>query len=461
MVIVLTSLIAWGVLAFGAVYSWGYGVLAAGILGCSLWTVRQGRIPKPGVTALCVGLVILTCLAQLVSIPRETLARVSPATAQFLSASDIGYASGLGDGHAVSVDPTRTVRAVLFILFGSAWAWMCVRLAQRTTAFTRSLARNVVALGLFVAVIGLAQSATFNGKLLWFWEPMFYSTNAFGPFVNRNHFAGWMLLALMISLGYLFGRFSTHGTPSAATWRDRLLWLGSADGTTVILTGIAIVVMGCALVWTMSRSGIAAAGISASLLFAAAVYRSKRRALRLALAAYLLVMVTGVVAWRGTDTLFAWYGNTQTLEWRFQLWHNTMPALKDFWVTGSGLNTYGTLMVAYAPPDMSHQPREAHNDYLQLAVEGGLLLCIPVFVLIVAVGRNVLRRLMQPQDEMTWWIRMGATAGICGIAVQELTEFSLQIPGVALLFTTCVALAIHEAPVPSRRRHSAQTQRQS
>jgi O-antigen ligase len=135
-----------------------------------------------------------------------------------------------------------------------------------------------------------------------------------------------------------------------------------------------------------------------------------------------------------------------------------MPALKDFWVTGSGLNTYGTLMVAYAPADMSHQPREAHNDYLQLAVEGGVLLCVPVVLLIIAVGRRIVQRLMEPQDEMTWWIRMGAVAGICGMAVQELTEFSLQIPGVALLFATCVALAIHQpAPTQSRRRHSART----
>jgi hypothetical protein len=56
---------------------------------------------------------------------------------------------------------------------------------------------------------------------------------------------------------------------------------------------------------------------------------------------------------------------------------------------------------------------------------------------------------------MTWWIRMGATAGICGIAVQELTEFSLQIPGVALLFATCLALAIHEpAPIQTHRRRT-------
>jgi O-antigen ligase len=91
------------------------------------------------------------------------------------------------------------------------------------------------------------------------------------------------------------------------------------------------------------------------------------------------------------------------------------------------------------------QPRQAHNDYLQLAVEGGLLLTIPALLLIAAVGRAIVRALRVPQDERTWWIRMGAVAGIIGIAVQEISEFSLQIPAVSLLFVTCVAIAIHEA----------------
>ena len=44
---------------------------------------------------------------------------------------------------------------------------------------------------------------------------------------------------------------------------------------------------------------------------------------------------------------------------------------------------------------------------------------------------------------------MGAVAAICGVAVQESTDFSLQIPGVALLFATCLGIALHDsAPRP-------------
>jgi O-antigen ligase len=127
--------------------------------------------------------------------------------------------------------------------------------------------------------------------------------------------------------------------------------------------------------------------------------------------------------------------------------------LKDFYLTGSGLNTYGNLMLMYPETDRTLHAQQAHSDYVQLAVEGGLLVGIPVLVAIGLFGRAVARRLGQPQDEMTWWIRLGAVAGICGMALQEITEFSLQIPGVAVLFTVLVAIAVHEpAPVQERRR---------
>jgi O-antigen ligase len=211
--------------------------------------------------------------------------------------------------------------------------------------------------------------------------------------------------------------------------------------------------MVCSILWTMSRSGIAGTGVALAILTFVLAYRSRGRAQTVWAVGLVLFATAGLVAWRGTDTLVGWYGNTSTLEWRFQLWNDTLPALRDFWLTGSGFNTYGTVMLLYPRTDLTVFPKEAHSDYLQLAVEGGLLVGIPVLLLIVAVAREAVRRLRQPQDEMTWWIRMGAVAGICGMAVQELTEFSLQIPGVALMFATCVAIAIHEpAPIALEKR---------
>jgi O-antigen ligase len=209
--------------------------------------------------------------------------------------------------------------------------------------------------------------------------------------------------------------------------------------------------MAVALVWSMSRSGIAAGTLGCLIVAGAAAKRMGTTRAAFACGAIVLTLFVAL-SWKGADQLAAWYGKTNTLEWRFRLWNDTVPALEDFWITGAGLNTYGQVMLVYPQTDAGVHAQQAHNDYLQLAVEGGALVCIPALILILALGRLIVRRLREPQDETTWWIRLGAVAGLCGMALQSFTEFSLQIPGVALLFATCVAIAIHEpAPLVTRK----------
>jgi O-antigen ligase len=277
--------------------------------------------------------------------------------------------------------------------------------------------------------------------------------------VNRNHFAGWMLLATSIGVAYFLAHVTSNGRRWPETWRERLLWFDSRDARPFVFTAAAIVTMLCSILWTMSRSGIAGTGVAMTILIVAALRGASGRARRTAAACGLALVLAGIVAWRGADTLVNWYQKTNTLEWRIQLWEDTAPVLVDFWPTGTGFNTYGPAMVLYPRTDMTVRPLEAHSDYLQLAVEGGVLVGVPFILLVIGTARDIYRRFQLPQDDATWWIRMGAVAGICGIAVQELTEFSLQIPGVAVLFMATLAIALHEpAPVehPVRRRRRSE-----
>jgi O-antigen ligase len=450
--IAITVVLAWGVLAFGAVYPWAFWPLVAAIVACTFYYTGSLFQVQRKHWAWAVALMGGAVAAQLVPLSHGTLAWASPAIPTSLALLDVRFATGVARSHGLSLAPAETFRGLAFLVFGTLWTISCAAIFRREQA-ARTFVRNLIYLGSFVALIGLAQKATFNGKLLWFWEPTFGADNSFGPLVNRNHFAGWMLLVTALAVGWVCGLLALrHKTPTQ-DWRSRVLGLDSTAASRILLTTAAVVMMVCSILWTMSRSGIAATGVALTILTCALAYRSRGRAQTNLVVGLALFVTAGLVAWRGADTLVDWYGNTSTLEWRFQLWNDTLPALRDFWTTGSGFNTYGTVMLLYPRTDQTVFPREAHSDYLQLAVEGGLLVGIPVLLLIVAIAREAVQRLRQPQDEMTWWIRMGAVAGICGMAVQELTEFSLQIPGVALMFATCVAIAIHEpAPVESRRR---------
>ena len=85
----------------------------------------------------------------------------------------------------------------------------------------------VVAFGVLLALVGIVQKAVLGDhawagmKIYGFWAPLNRLSTPFGPFVNKNHFAGWMLMAIPLALGLALA------PPSKArhvrrSWRDRL-----------------------------------------------------------------------------------------------------------------------------------------------------------------------------------------------------------------------------------------------
>jgi len=132
---------------------------------------------------------------------------------------------------------------------------------------------------------------------------------------------------------------------------------------------------------------------------------------------------------------------------RIGAWRDTLRIVRDSPYTGTGLNTFGTAMVLYQTGTGLGRFQEAHNDYLQIAAEGGLLIGIPVLFTLGVFVWNIRRRFHQaPKGGSTYWIRIGAVIGLILIALQSLLEFSLQMPGNAALFALVAALAVHQSP---------------
>ena len=122
-------------------------------------------------------------------------------------------------------------------------------------------------------------------------------------------------------------------------------------------------------------------------------------------------------------------------------------------LTGTGLNTFGTAMFQYQTFIRDQHVYEAHNDYLQLAAEGGLLLSVPIVATLIVFVRAVARRFRAGEDDTRgYWIRVGAVVGLTAIAVQSIVEFSLQMPGNAALFVVLAAIALHRAPARASSR---------
>jgi O-antigen ligase len=121
--------------------------------------------------------------------------------------------------------------------------------------------------------------------------------------------------------------------------------------------------------------------------------------------------------------------------------------IRDFPLAGTGLNTYWAAALFYQRHELAHFFAQAHNDYLQLAAEGGLLLILPAVACLAIFIRDVRRaRREEVRGSVSWWLRSGAVTSLLAIACQETVEFSLQMPGNAALFVVVCAIAVHRPP---------------
>ena len=278
----------------------------------------------------------------------------------------------------------------------------------------RILAPGIVFLGVLMSMIGIVQKALWSGKVYGFWEPVNKGVVAFGPFVNRNHFAGWMLLALPVAVGYFASQVARGMVGVKPGWRNRVIWFSTPDASRAVLTGFAILVMGFALTLTLSRSGISCF-LLAMMLSAFHVLRRQTSTTKgRLLGTYLALVFVAAVAWVGIDAIGARFAEVDwKLGGRAGAWGDAWRIHRAFPWFGTGLNTYGsaTLLLQQFEKATAHYV-EAHNDYLQLLVEGGWLVTVPALLLVGLFVREVRKRFREGRDDRTgYWIPPGRGDG--------------------------------------------------
>lgn len=434
--------LAWGAGAFGSNYPWAYRPLLAASALLGLWGLVLGRGRIPWALAAALAGVGIAASLQLVPLPPDLVGRVAPASVALHRQHDLVAAVDPSRPIALSIDPARTRLGLAFLGAFSLLLIGGARMLTRESA--RTVAGGIALLGALLAMVGVVQYGTFATRIYGFWE-LSQGGELFGPFVNSNHFAGWMVMGLPVTIG-LFAAVVSRGMRGVKpSWRDRLVWFSSPEASRAVLLGFAILAMALSIVLTMSRSGMISLVVALLLATMAVVRRMPGTPRRMIVSGYLVGVAVVVAVWVGVDRIAAKFTapEVQTLNGRFPAWADTLRVASDFWLTGTGLNTYGVSMLYYQTALPGTHLREAHNDYLQLAAEGGLLLGVPIVVAIVVFALAVRRRLRDDTGSI-WWVRMGAATGLVAIAVQSIAEFSLQMPGNAALFAVVAAVALHD-----------------
>ena len=293
----------------------------------------------------------------------------------------------------------------------------------RTPVQLRSLSIFLLTFGFLVALFAIAEHYTFNGRLYWF-LPLPQSSEPFGPFVDRDHFAGFIELTAPFGFAMLLdGK-----------------WRGAKTVFVVLLTSVPI----AALILCGSRGGIAAFVFAILLL----IFMLRRRNARIrqfvvfgslaALSATLVLWFGAAVTMQRFKTLTA---SNISRDQRLSLYSGAWRIFLDNPSIGTGLGTLETVFPQYETYYNGRVVDHAHNDYLELLAETGATGGLLGLAFIVLLCRRGIANFNSSEHGAEHAFHAGALAACGALLAHSFVDFNLHVPSNALLFLILGTLA--------------------
>lgn len=304
--------------------------------------------------------------------------------------------------------------------------------AFRTRQEYKSFAWFLMSFGFAVAVLGLAQNYTSHYLLYWF-RPLTEGGNPFGPYVDRNHFAGFMELIVPVGMSLIAFR---------GVRREQMAFVG-------ILTLVPI----AALILTASRGGIVSFAVEVGLL---GVLMGARRVRFQAVAvASVLLAAVAVLGWLGAgralDRIEASNVGEISTGRRMSMLRGAWRVFLDHRLSGMGL---GTLVAVYPKYETLYDGKivdHAHDDYAELLAETGVAGGLCGLVFLIMLFRESARRLAEEQSAFSQAFHAAGTVACVGLLIHSLVDFNMHIPANGLLFLLQTTVVISPVFHPRKR----------
>ena len=391
----ICCLLAFAVLSFGAVEVWSQAVLEVGAsLLLVFWAIR-----------------LYYRKADHFTIPPETLPLAAFAVVAVMQV-------------AFHLTASRYfTRIELQLLFTYLIVIFLMSQAYSRTSHWRGYFWFLMSLGFFVSIFAILQYLTSNGKL--YWVRTIHEGVPYGPYVNRNHFAGFAELIIPVALVPLV--------------------LGKVRRERLFLVGLFALGPIVALLLSTSRGGIISFVVQIVILFSLLLIR-RTRSRHMVVGAFVVLSAVMAVSWIGVQQVLQRFSGFQTMEVtgskRAAMREDTWRLFLDHPLIGTGL---GTLEIVFPPYDSLYDGKvvdHAHNDYIQALAETGVVggLCCAWFLGVVLL--HSLKGLAEPGSSFGSVLNLSGLIACCGMLVHSLVDFNLHIPANALLFFVSAHLAV-------------------
>jgi len=421
----LLATVAVPTLLFGAVESWALlltGILVAIAFVVFAWHVEGNALRNAKQVFFCSSALVAYAIFQLIPLPLSFIGWLHSSLTQLISlppatafeSSDL--ALQVPATHSISIYPFATEmelsRLAMYLM-----VFLAASFGIQSREDLYRMVRILAIFGFMLAFFALAQKALWNDKLYWLRE-ISDRGSPFGPFVNKNHFAGWMAMVAPLSFSVLL---------LSRSYDRRLLY------------GFFALVMSITIFFSLSRGGILSFLAGALTLGCITFWTTPSRKKLLpvfvflgALLAYLLYLGASPIIQR-----FAQADLAQNE--RFTVWQASIIAFRDFPIFGAGLGTYQHVFPAHKPLGVRMFYQHAHNDYVELLVELGVIGMALLVLLLFTAGQALLRG---EWDERESHLKAGFVASLVSMVVFSAFDFNLHIPSNAILFSLIAGMAV-------------------
>jgi len=435
-------------LAFGTVEQWSITIMEVSLfIALAVLFFRNVRENEtsmyevPGILPLSLFLAYM--FLQLVPLHHQIIRFISPETYSLYKESIwIDHPAGWV---SLSINKKATLSEALRILSYASCYIVTVQLLVGKEYLKKTVLVIIVFASL-LSFLSILQNFLSNHKIFWIRE-LTQGGTPFGPYVNRNHFAGLMGMIFPLSLSlFLYYKPKMH----YASFRERMSELFNQRLTNVsILLGLSVLLIALSIFLTYSRGGIISLSLS-MIFFGIMILRKEKKAQRGMVIILIFVVILYSVGWFGWDPIFERFENIRNergdiVESRLDLWKAGVRIIRDFFVTGTGFGSFINIYPKYRPLFVNAVVDHAHNDYLEFFAEGGIISFLLLCWFLFSVLRSSYRAYGKRHDMYAVYLAAGAFAGIISMLIHSVTDFNLHIGANGLYFFFLIGLAVSSA----------------
>jgi O-antigen ligase/Flp pilus assembly protein TadD len=438
-------------LAFGSVEPWAFFFLVL-LTGASLLFYFVHCLPAgrpfyqiPGLVPLA--LVGALLVLQLIPLPDSVLALVSPRSLLFRQKTAGLFAAN--NAWPISLD----LGGGLYELSRFLVCCGCYVLSIQLLSDGKMFKRTVLILSFFGGLLALSSILQFIftvDRILWLRHLPVHSS-PFGPYVNRNHYAGLMEMLFPLALALAC---ALRPSRQFGSRREKILgFFDDDDFLLFILLCFSAVLMALSVFMSLSRGGIFS--LCLSLLFfvlvASRTVSTGRKTRFVPITAILVCATVMAVSWFGWDKVESRFSQLETEigaispASRHQILKNSLNMVTDFPLAGAGFGSFRNVFPKYHNLPLYGVLEHAHNDYLQLLAEGGIVGVILLLIFFAGLFRATFRTLKKRVEPYAVFVCLGAATGLLAIFSHSAADFNLHINANTLYFAFLCALAVSAA----------------